>query len=83
MSFLFPRLWLAVQMKFSFKIGCHKVNKCHGLLNLDMLFRSSRSQKFFKRAIIKKFAIYKGKYLCWSLFLIKLQAWNPEGMQLY
>ena len=34
------------------------------------VFRSSRSQIFFKIGALKNF----GKQLCWSLFLIKLQA---------
>ena len=36
--------------------------------------RSSRSQKFFKIGALKNFANFTGKQLCWSLFLIKLQA---------
>ena len=38
------------------------------------IFRSSRSQKFFKIGVLKNFAIFTRKHLCWSLFLIKLQA---------
>ena len=34
--------------------------------------RSSRSQMSFKIGVLKIFAIFTGKYLCWSLFLIKL-----------
>ena len=30
-----------------------------------------------KRAVVKNFAIFTGKHLCWSLFLMKLQAWRP------
>ena len=29
---------------------------------------------FYKKAILKNFAILTGKHLCWSLFLIKLRA---------
>ena len=29
---------------------------------------------FYKKAVFKNFAIFTGKHLCWSLFLIKLQA---------
>ena len=36
--------------------------------------RSSRSQMFFKIGVLKNFANFTGKHLCWSLFLIKLQA---------
>ena len=38
------------------------------------LWRSSRSQMFFKIDVLKNFANFTGKHLCWSLFLIKLQA---------
>ena len=35
--------------------------------------RSSRLQMIFKIDVLKDFAIFKGKHLCWSLFLITLQ----------
>ena len=38
--------------------------------------RSSRSQLFFKIGALKNLAIFTQKHLCWSLFLIKLQAWR-------
>ena len=38
--------------------------------------RSSRLEMFLKIGVLKNFAIFTGKYLCWSLFLIKLQAWT-------
>ena len=41
--------------------------------------RSSRSQMFFKIGVLKKFAMFTGKHLCWSLFLRKLQA----GLQVF
>ena len=31
---------------------------------------------FCKKGILKNFANFTGKHLCWSLFLIKLQAWR-------
>ena len=34
--------------------------------------RSSRLQMFFKIGVLKNFAIFTEKHLCWSLFLIKL-----------
>ena len=40
--------------------------------------RSSRLQMFFEIGVSKIFEIFTGKYLYWSLFLLKLQAWNPE-----
>ena len=36
--------------------------------------RSSHSQMIFKIHALKNFAMFIGKHLCWSLFLIKLQA---------
>ena len=36
-------------------------------------FKSSRLQVFFKIDSNKIFSIFKGKHLCWGLFLIKLQ----------
>ena len=38
--------------------------------------RSSRSQMFFKIGVLKNFAMFTGKHLCWSLFLIKMQAFR-------
>ena len=35
-----------------------------------ILYRSSRSQMLFKKGVLKNFAIFSGKHLCWSLFLI-------------
>ena len=34
----------------------------------DDIIRSSRSQIFFKIGVLKKFTIFAGKRLCWSLF---------------
>ena len=46
--------------------------------------RRSRSQKFFKIGDLKHFTIFTGKILCWSLFLINLQAfWPATFLQLY
>ena len=45
-----------------------------------IIFRSSCRQMFFKTGVIGDFAIFTGKHLCWSLFLIKLRA---LGLQLY
>ena len=39
-----------------------------------IIFRSRHMQMFFKTGVIRNFAICTGKHLCWSLFLIKLQA---------
>ena len=46
--------------------------------SLETMYRSSRLQLFFNMGVLKNFAIFTGKHLCWSLFLIK-----PSGLQLY
>ena len=46
----------------------------------DDIIRSSRSQMFSKKAALKKFAIFTGKRLCWSLFLIKLLDFRPATL---
>ena len=38
------------------------------------LCRSSRSQMFFKKDVLRNFANFTEKHMCWSPFLIKLQA---------
>ena len=40
------------------------------------IFRSSHRRYSVKKGVLKNFANFKGKHLCWSLFLIKLQAWR-------
>ena len=42
------------------------------------LDKSGRSQMFLKLDVFKNFAMSTGKHLCWSLFLIKLQAWRKK-----
>ena len=39
--------------------------------------RSNRLQMFFKMDVLKIFANFTGKHLCWILFLIKLHALRP------
>ena len=48
----------------------------------EQLFRSSHWRCSIKKAALKKFTIFTRKYLCWSLFLIKLQAFreNVSGL---
>ena len=41
------------------------------------------SKVFYKKAVIKNFAILTGKHLCWSLFLIKLEAWNKKHKRFF
>ena len=48
--------------------------------NDERFIRSSRSQMFWKRRVLKYFAIFTGKHLCWSLFLIKLHPWMASTL---
>ena len=56
-----------------------KMNILVGYFFLVSINRSSRSQMFFKIGVLKNFAIFTGKHLRWSLFLINKVA----GPQLY
>ena len=38
------------------------------------------AELFYKEAVFKDFAIFTGKRLCWSLFLIELQAFRPTAL---
>ena len=64
-----------------------KVNSgCYGAISLSgthIFYRNFRFQKLqqppemsYEKAVLKNFATFTEKYLCWSLFLIKLQAGN-------
>ena len=44
------------------------------------LFRSSHRRCFIKKAVLKHFAIFTWKHLCWSLFLIKLQPFRSATL---
>ena len=46
----------------------------------DETNRSSLSQIYFKIGVLKNFANFIRKQQCWSLFLIKLQAWRPATL---
>ena len=46
----------------------------------DGIIRSSRSQMLLKIGVLKKFAIFTGKHLCWSLSLIKLLRFRPASL---
>ena len=51
---------------------------CSGGYSLPTHGRSSHSQIVFKIGVLKNVAIYTGKHLCWSLFLIKSQAFTKR-----
>ena len=56
----------------NFKVTCHKLKKC---LNS----RSSHLSCSIEKAVLKNFAIFTGKHLCWSLSLIDLRASRPAS----
>ena len=47
---------------------------------IQSLPKSSRTQMFFKKGVLRNFATFTGKYLSWSLFLIKLQGLEPATL---
>ena len=52
----------------------------HDQKALSLNFKGSPSQMFFKIDVLKNFVIFTGKHLCWSYFLIKLQASRPATL---
>ena len=65
-------------LKLSFFYVSKGYRKWHevGLRTLN----STRSQIFFRIGVLKNFAIFKGKQLCWSLFLINSQTSRPANL---
>ena len=43
---------------------------------LSVLIQKQPLEMFYKKAALNNFVIFTGKHLCWSLLLIKLQAWR-------
>ena len=52
-------------------------------LDKQILSRSSHSQMFSKIGVLKKFTIFTGKRLCWSLFSINLQPTQMFSWEYY
>ena len=42
-------------------------------------FQKQTPKVFYKKRFLKNFAIFTGKHLCWSLFLIKLHSFSPSS----
>ena len=49
-------------------------------VNFFLQYRSSYRRCSIKKAVLKNFAIFTGKRLCWGLFLIKLQVSRPATL---
>ena len=62
----------SVKFQHNIKISI-KTAHVSRLLFLVAMVRSSRSQIFSKISVLKNFVNFTGKYLCWSLFLIKFK----------
>ena len=60
---------------FCCALSC-RLNKCTAWI----FDRSSSSHMFFKMGVLKVFTDFTGRHLCWSHFLIKLQAWRPATL---
>ena len=78
--------------KFSLSLSHGGRHACLGILInimtngtftwLSIIFRSWLTKKqppemFYKKVVLKNFAIFAGKHLCWNLFLIKFHAYRP------
>ena len=59
--------------KWSFRLVCKLNYLQFGLQK----YRSSHSQMYFRIGALKDFAMFTEKHLCWSLYLITVQAWMP------
>ena len=59
----------------------HKFYVQYFLVNHCVHYRSCHHKCSFKKSILKNFANFTGKRLCWSLFLIKLQVWRPATLR--
>ena len=74
------------QIKSNQSFTDHISRLCYFLrlwMNIDPWERNYRnvsSQIFFKIGVLKKFANFTGKQLCWRLFLVKLQGWRPATL---
>ena len=54
----------------SLKANCHfKILQVKGLQY--KCFKKQPPEVFYKKAVLKNFAMFTGKQLCWNLFLIK------------
>ena len=47
---------------------------------LDIIPRSSQPRCSIKKGVLKNFANFTEKHLCWSLFLIKFQDFGPATL---
>ena len=59
-----------------------RTSLCHKMNHRDLLglFRSSHRRCSVKKGVLKNFANFTGKHLCWSPFWILLQVFRPATL---
>ena len=72
-----------IQLNFEFFVFCfweiflfNSYVPCYVTWSCRKTFKRC-SDMFSKTGVLKNFAIFTGKNLCWSLFLIEFQDWRP------
>ena len=55
-------------------------SQCFTVLFIAEVFQKQQLELFYKKAVLKNLAIFTGKPLCRSHFLIKLQAFKPINL---
>ena len=66
---------------FSYANVCFFMGYNKGIMAwTGLILRTSHRKCSVKKGVLKTFAIFTGKHLCWSLFLIKLQPWRPATL---
>ena len=65
--------------KFEKLINIHQNAKSLRRKSLTPL-QKQPPEVFYKKAVLKNFAIFRVKHLCWSLFLISLQTFRPTTL---
>ena len=74
------RAWISNSIIIFYLIFLFKTTGKFRIIRNSKTFRNSRSQMFFKINVLKNFAMFIGKHLCWSLFWTKLQAFEPAAL---
>ena len=54
---------------------------CMVIFWLALRYAKAATVVFCTKSVLKNFAIFTGKHLCWSLFLITFQAFKPAAFQ--
>ena len=70
------RNWITYILKPNFSCKSWVRFPFSNLVMLLLKLIEAAKEVFLKKAVLINFAIITGKYVCWSLFLKKLQAWR-------